>query len=332
MDRITADIKNGNTANVYLFYGEDIYKRRVYKDALRKALSSNAMNYSYFEGDSIDWQKAADTAQAFPFFAGKRLIIIENSGKFKAKGSEKGADEALALIENVPPTTCLAFFEDEVLKTKKIFKAVRKKGEAVECSHDNEQTVAAWLKKGFAGAGKKVGSDVIYFMIERVGVDYERLKKEYDKVVAYADGRDEITRQDIEAVTGTDVDSKIFELTDALGQKDVSLVLEKYYGLAANEVHPLIILAGMRNQFKTMLAAGELLSKGFSDTETAKALGKPEFVVRKNKKLLRNFSLKEIEDIIDNISVTDKNIKDGDIDERTGVEILLIETAAHRPG
>lgn len=330
MDRIMADIKNGNTANVYLFYGEDIYKRRVYKETLRKALLSNAMNYSYFEGDSIDWQKAADTAQAFPFFAEKRLMIIENSGKFKAKASEKGADEVLSLIEDLPLTTCLAFFEDEVLKTKKIFRAVQKKGETVECGHDNERTVAAWLKKGFAGTGKKISNDVIYFMIERIGVDYERLKKEFDKVVAYTDGHDEITRQDIEDVTGVDAESKIFEMTDALGEKNVSLMLEKYYGLIADEVHPLIILANMRNQFKTMLQIGELCNKGLSDKETAKALGKPEFVVRKNKRLLRNFRLKEIEDILDKISMTDKNIKDGDTDERIGVEILLIETAAHR--
>lgn len=326
MDKITADIKNKNTACVYLFYGEDAYKRRVYKDLLKSALFSNEMNYSYFEGESTDWRGVYDSCAAVPFFAEKRLVIVENSGKFKTKPAGGSADEEiLKIFADLPPSTCLAFFEEEAAKNRKIFKEAAKKGQVCECGHDSEQTVAAWLKKGFAQAEKKISSSDIYFMIERLGVDYERLKKEFDKIIAYTAGSDEVTRKDIIAVTGEDVEARIFEMLDACGRKDPSLMLEKYYGLLANEVHPLNILANLRSRFELMLQAGELCDKGLSETEAAKAAQKPLFMIRSSLKLLKNFSLKEVEDIIEQITAADKNIKDGDMDERTAVEILLIK-------
>ena len=329
MDKITADIKNNNTENVYLFYGEDSYKRRVYKDSLRSALYSNEMNYSYFEGESVNLRSVYESCVSVPFFAPKRLVIVENSGKFKAKGAQKGTDEEiLEIIKDLPSSTCLAFFEEEAAKTKKIYKEISRKGAVCECRHDSEQTVAAWLKKGFAGASKKAGTDVVYAMIERAGVDYERLKKEFDKVIAYAGDNEAVTRADVEAVTGQSVEAKTFEIIKACSQKNPALMLDIYYALIENEVHPLIILAALRSQFELMLRIGELGNKGFSDAEIARKLGKAEFIIRNSKKTLRSFTLKETEDIIEKITLTDKQIKDGDANERFAVELLLAQISA----
>ena len=35
------EIKKGNIANLYLFYGEEAYKRRYYKELLKKAVAGN---------------------------------------------------------------------------------------------------------------------------------------------------------------------------------------------------------------------------------------------------------------------------------------------------
>lgn len=331
MDNVSKDIKEGKIANLYLFYGEDAYKRRVYKNLLKKTLFSNDMNYSYFEGDSISWEKVYDCAASVPFFAERRLVIIENCGKFKARssgGEDKSGDEyLLKIFEDIPPATCLAFFEEDAAKNKKIFKEINKKGTVAECTHDSEAAVGAWLRKGFRQAGKNISDDNIRFLIERTGTDYESLKTEYDKIVAYAGDSDTVTRADIEAVTNEDVEAKVFDMLNACGDKNPALMLEKYYGMLANDIHPLIILSNIRSQFRSMLQVAELCNKGLSDSQVAKQMGKPDFVIRKNKNLLRNFRRKAIEDLLDEMADMDKRIKDGDMDERTGVEILLVEAA-----
>lgn len=331
MEKVLQDIKNKNIGNAYLFYGEDSYKRRTYKDALKAALKSNDMNYSYFEGEGIDWLKVYDSAVSVPFFAGRRLIIVENSGVFKAassKASPQKDTDILKILEDLPSSSCLAFFEEEALKTKKIFKKIKEKGTVLECGHDTPEAAAAWLKKGFSSAGKKIDNDAAYYLIDCVGVDYERLRMEFEKILAYCMDKDTVRKADVEAVAGRDIEGRVYELINACSEKNSSLMLKKYYALEENEVHPLIILASLRGQFKDLLEIGELSNKGFSDAETAKKMGKPEFVIRKNKKLLRNFSLKEIEGILEEITLTDKKIKDGDLNERTGVELLLIKISS----
>lgn len=332
MDRISSDIKNGNIKRVYLFYGEDVFKRRVYKNALKKALFSNEMNYSYYEGEGINWKNVYDAAYDVPFFAPRRLVIVENSGIFKSKGMPGGAkgseDFILEMIKNLPETTCLAFFETEAAKNRKAFKEIAKNGDACECGHDNEKTVAVWLEKGFAEAGKKISRADMYYIIERVGTDYEQLKKEFDKIDAYTGDAKTVKRSDIEAVTGNNVDAKVYELVNECVRKDPKAMLEKYYALLENDVYPLIILASLRGQFELMLQIAELSNRSFSDAEIAKKTGKAEFVIRNTKRLISSFRLSEIEEIIEEISRTDKNIKDGDINERTGVEILLLQICA----
>ena len=330
MNKIFSDIKNGNIVGIYLFFGEDAYKRRLYKEALKEALFSNEMNYSYFEGANVNWQRVYDDASSVPFFAEKRLVIIENSGIFRAKGSSlsKETEEYISeMIKNIPETSCLAFFEEEAAKNRKIYKEIAKAGIVCECGKDSEKEVAGWLLKGFSQADKKISSDSVYYLIERTGLDHDRLKKEFDKLIDYTADSDTVTRADIDAVTGQSVDAKVYEIVNACSQKNSRLMLEKYYALLENDVYPLIILASLRSQLELMLVIGELGNKGFSDAEIAKKTGKAEFIIRNNKKILRNYSLSAIEGFIEQTALTDKKIKDGDMNERTGVELVLIKIA-----
>lgn len=41
------------------------------------------MNFSSFEGDGINQKEIIDLAETLPFFADKRVILIEDSGIFQ---------------------------------------------------------------------------------------------------------------------------------------------------------------------------------------------------------------------------------------------------------
>ena len=47
-------------------------------------MEDDEMNCSRYEGDSISLSEITDVGQTLPFFAQKRLILIENSGFFKS--------------------------------------------------------------------------------------------------------------------------------------------------------------------------------------------------------------------------------------------------------
>ena len=89
MKVINEHIKSGEYSSTYLIYGEEDYLKRQYKDKLKEAIiGEDTMNYSYYEDKDCVVKDIIDMGNTLPFFAEKRLIVVENSGFFKASNEE----------------------------------------------------------------------------------------------------------------------------------------------------------------------------------------------------------------------------------------------------
>ena len=126
--KLNNDIKSGTPEQIYLLYGEEAFLRRSYKNRLKELITGgDEMNYAYFEGTGIDVPAVIDLAQTLPFFAERRLIIVENSGWF----SGKDASALVKVLEELPETTYLIFCEESIDKRMVFTKKVLELG-----SHD----------------------------------------------------------------------------------------------------------------------------------------------------------------------------------------------------
>ena len=90
MKSLNEDLKSGQLNQVYLLYGEEAYLKKQYRDRLRNALISpdDTMNYAYYEGKGVNVKEVIDLAETLPFFAERRLIVLENTGFFKNASPE----------------------------------------------------------------------------------------------------------------------------------------------------------------------------------------------------------------------------------------------------
>ena len=88
MQQLIQDLKNETYKQMYLLYGEEDYLRKQYRDKLKAALvaDGDTMNYHYYEGKDINVGEIIDLAETLPFFADRRVIILENSGLCKSGG------------------------------------------------------------------------------------------------------------------------------------------------------------------------------------------------------------------------------------------------------
>ena len=135
MKTIDNDIKTGQFKQIYLLYGEEQYLIRQYRDKLKHALAADddTMNFSAFSGSDINQKEIIDLAETLPFFADRRLILIEDSGLFK-----KSAEELADYMSSIPETTYFVFAEKEIDKKTKMYKQVKKNGSIVEFPRQNE--------------------------------------------------------------------------------------------------------------------------------------------------------------------------------------------------
>ena len=82
MKSLNEDIKTGQFKSIYLLYGEEEYLKKQYKGRLTRAMlpEGDRVNYAYYEGKGIPVPEIIDLAETMPFFAERRLIVIEDSG------------------------------------------------------------------------------------------------------------------------------------------------------------------------------------------------------------------------------------------------------------
>ena len=182
MKSLNEDIKNGQWKPVYLLYGEEAYLKKQYKDRMTKAIlpDGDTVNYAYYEGKGINPGELIDLAETMPFFAERRLIVVENSGFFK-----NAAPELADYIKTMPDTACFIFVENEVDKRNRLYKAVMDKGRVVELGRQDEKTLLYWIGAQVKREGKLIKTSTAQYLVEKTGTDMENLEKELEKLFAY---------------------------------------------------------------------------------------------------------------------------------------------------
>ena len=197
MKQLLEDIKTGQFRQAYLLYGQEAYLRNQYRDRLKAAMvqEGDTMNFSSFQGKDINPAQIIDLAETMPFFADRRVILIQDSGWFK-KGGEALAD----YLKTPSPTTFFIFAEAEADKRNRLFKAVKEAGCAVEFSTQDETTLKRWILGRIKKENKAISRSGLDFFLQKTGSDMENIDRELEKLFCYTLKKDAITEADIDAV------------------------------------------------------------------------------------------------------------------------------------
>lgn len=318
MKRIIADIKNQTFANVYLLYGPERYLCRYYTNELANALGDikDEMNSSVFNGKNIDIPKLIDTAQTLPFFAPRRLIVIKDSGVFKA------SNEMLAqYLKDIAEDTYFVFCEEEVDKRNKVYKAVQDAGYVAYFDRLNEDGLSRWTATYFAKFGKKITNGNMQFLLERIGNDMDTIRNESDKLIDYLGEREIIEKDDIETMVSPNINAKTYEMTDCIAAGNTNGALKIYTELLSLKVAPEAIMSSVITMFKQLYEIKTY--KGSADM--AKTLGMQPFVATKYQRIARNFSAEKLLEAANFGAQLVVDVRSGKLDKLMCVELFIVK-------
>lgn len=322
MKSLNEDIKSGVFRQTYLLYGEEAYLKKQYKDKLTKAIlpEGDTVNYAYYEGKGIQPGELIDLAETMPFFAERRLIVVENSGFFK-----NASPELADYIRTMPETACFLFVENEVDKRGKLYKAVKEKGRIAEMGRQDEKTLLYWIAGNVKKEERQIKESTARYLISLVGTDMENLEKEMEKLFSYTLGKSEITIQDIDDICTSQVTNQIFAMVEAVAAKQQKKALDYYYDLLALKEPPMRILYLLSRQFKLLMEVRDLVGKGFDKSQIAKTVGLHPFVAGKYMQQCRDFSETELRSILEDAADTEEMVKTGRLNDMMSVELFIVK-------
>ena len=319
MQTLNQDIKEKSFKKIYLLYGDEPFLVGSYKKKLREAITGgDTMNFNYFEGKNPDVKEIISLADTMPFFADRRLILVDGSGFFKS-----AQEELAAYLPQMPDTTCLVFAESEVDKRNRLYKRVKELGYAAELNKQDTAQLMRWAAGILGRDGRKISRPVMEYFLERTGDDMENIRMELEKLVCYTMGRDVITKEDVDAVGTVHVTSRVFDMVAAIVAGNTKKAMDLYEDLLTLKEPPMRILFLIARQFNQLLQIKELTAAGKDKGAMASALKVPPFAGGKLTAQARAFTRDQILSWVTLCVETEEAVKTGRLSDRLAVELLI---------
>lgn len=320
MQRINDDIKTGQLKKIYLLCGEEAYLRKQYRDRLKEAIiGDDTMNYYYHEGKELFTGEIIDLSETLPFFAERRLILLENSGLFKS-----GGEELADYLKGDTGSTYFVFVEAEADKRSRLYKTVKDTGYVAEFKVQEEAVLKRWIVSRVRKEGKEISGQAVDHLIRMTGTDMETISRELEKLFCYCLDRPEITGNDMDAICVKQLTSHIFDMVGAIAEKKQKRALSLYYELVALKEPPMRILFLVARQFNLLLQVKELKKKGYANKAVGEKVGLPAFIAGKYMAQADGFSEEELRAALRACVEAEEAVKTGRMNDSMSLELLII--------
>lgn len=322
MKRIEGDITSGQFQNLYLLYGSEDYLKRQYKDKLIKALVNEGdnMNFSKYEGSGISVPQIIDQSETMPFFAERRVILMEDTGFGKKTPEDMGE-----YLSEIAASTIFIFVETEMDKRSKLYKAAKAVGRDIEIQMPDEKILAAWVRARLKSAGKTMNGGAWGEFLLRTNESMDNMDREMEKLISYVGDRSEVTIDDVRAICIPQVETKIFDMINAIAAKDTYKTLDLYHDMLSAKEPAMRILYMIVRQFRQMKVIKELNHHGDNVGTIARKVGSPDFAVKRNMQLANNFSDDDITNLLEDAATYEQQVKTGRMDENMAVELIMMK-------
>ena len=278
------------------------------------------MNFNAFIGKEVSVGQIIDLAETLPFFADRRVILIEDSGLFMKDG-----DKLAEYLGDKPETTVFLFVESNVDKRSKLYKAVTGIGHGAEFRVQDEDTLKRWIVSIVRQENKQITVRAVEALLERTASDMELLSKEMEKLFCYTQDKEAIDLPDVEAICTTVIGNHIFDMIAAMANKNQMEALRLYYELLALREPPMRILSLIGRHFAQLLMVKDLRNRGYDKRKISEKTEIKPFIVDKYLGQAGKFSAGTLKAAIEDCVNFDDAVKKGNIGDRMCVELLLVK-------
>lgn len=350
--------------NLIVCHGDDDIAILEYVHYLTSEVADDAtgdVNISRFDGRISSDKDLANVVMSTPFFAEKRLVILEypfaRMGRVrKTEADEEGLESGeggsseqknafLGILENLPDSTILVLMvEDSSIWDSK---ARTKNWSVLKKSHflmkwaasnpgkclirsfalPDSRDMPAWIQKKAAGMDCKFKADAAAELAQFVGNDTRLAAMEIEKLSLYVGGKRPVEMEDVMALSTSTSSATIWNLVDAVGQKDTHRALSLFHQLleikdVQYEIFPMII-----RQFRLLLMAREVLDERGNEQAVIQELGVAPYVAKNLVPQAGKFSMKALERVYLQLMKIEEESKTRGGDMVTAIDTLIVSAA-----
>lgn len=329
-EQLKNDLRQKSPGRFYVLCGEEDYLRRYYLGQLKKQLVEELtedFNFHRLTAETYSLQALSDALEALPMMAERSMVLLEDVELFDRPETER--ERLTELFADVPEYCCLVLayqdFKPDKRK-KKLWESIEKHAVLADFPYQSETDLRPWIARHFRGEGKQIAPELCSYLIQQCGVSMTRLDAEIAKICAYS-GAETVVRADIDAVVEPTLEAVVFQISDALAQRQFDRALERLQVMFKLQAEPIPIVAAIGAQMRRLRAAKVLQAEGKGAQELAALCGVAPYAANKTMTQARRLSERFCERAVELSCETDYRMKTSYDDPKRLTELLILSLA-----
>lgn len=296
-EEIISSLKKKDFYPIYFLMGDESY----FIDEIANYISKNVLseaekgfNQSILYGKETTVEQITNMAKQFPIMGEKSVVIVKEAQHIKKI-------EALESYLNNPldSTLLVICYKNKTLdKRKKFTKELNQKAVLFESKKLYDNQVPSWIQQYLQKFEYNINPKATQLLAEFLGTNLSKISNELDKLMISISKEVTITSEIIEENIGFSKDFNNFELTKALGMKNVLKTnqIANYFGKNPKENPLLVTISVLFSYFQKLLILHTLSDK--SQNNIASKLKVNPYFANDYIQGSRSYSKRKVVDII----------------------------------
>lgn len=319
--KIISQIKKKIYYPVYLLHGEEPYFIDKISDYIEDHVldeNEKAFNQTVVYGKDTEPYQLISLLKEYPAGAPYKVVIVKEAQDLK------DIEILENYLKNPVPTSILVmnFKHKKIDKRKKFYLSAREKGIIFESKPVYERNIQQWISEYVQSQGYTITTKSVSLLAEYLGTNLGKITNEVQKLLINIPADKQIDENDIEKNIGISKDFNVFELQDALGNKNVIKAnrIINYFAANEKEHHAIKVIAMLYGYFQKLFLFHFLEDK--SKNAAASKLGVAPYFVHKYAAASKKYPTRKLSEIMHYLRVYDLKAKGLNNDSTSSGELL----------
>ena len=312
---------NGDLKLILIFGEEDFFIEKEMDIIKKKYLSEGAEQMDYVKldlaGKEPDIEKIRENLELPAWMSSKRIVVVSDFA------IPSDADDFVKLLSSVPDGSILVFTASKVDKRKKsVMTAFQKNGVIAELNYLDDDKSIKWISHFLSKSNITIDEEAAGSIVSRCDKSMRLISSEANKIMLYciASGTSHVDMALVEEICPPDINGSVFNITDAVGQKDADTALTILNNLILMKEPTQRIRFMLLRHLKHLICAKELGNQ----SEIASRLKVQPFVAKKLMSQASRFNIDTLIMLFNECVREDSEIKHGNLDDRKSLESFMI--------
>jgi len=296
-EEIISNLKKKIYHPIYFLMGEETY----FIDKISDYISDNVLtaaekgfNQTILYGKDTEPHSIIANARRFPMMSNYQVIIIREAQNIKK------IEDLEPYVKNPLNSTILVInYKYKTLDKRKTFpKLLDQKGILFEAKKIYDNQLPAWIISYLKNQQYTIAPQAAAMLSEYLGADLSKVANELDKLIISMPASTQITPDHIEKNIGISKEFNVYELQNALGERDLLRAnrIVNYFGANPSSNPIPVVITSLFSYFSKILNYHFLEDK--SQNNVASVLQVHPFFVKTYVAAAKNYNIKKLVEII----------------------------------